>query len=167
MSTLTRLKAKFGHNTVVPVEKEKYQARSLTSAIQNTLERLEESIVIISQVKDLRRTRLADCKSPMCHKYRGNLVFKLGYGKNNQTISEDLSEIYLTSPAEAVACMQDAKKMILEGALDKYMNKHLEVLRARTEAARAALKKAKKNAKSGNAVERKTSIFPIPDKEAA
>lgn len=167
MSTLTRLKAKFGHNTVVPVEAEKYQARTLTSAIQNTLDRLEESIEIISQVKDLRRTRKAECKSPMCHKYRGNLVFKLGYGKYNHTISEDLNEIYLTSPAEAVACMQDAKKMILEGALDQYMNSHLEVLRARTQAARDALEAAKENANSGEPVERKTSIFPIADKKAA
>ena len=172
MGTITRLKAKFGHSAPVPVEKITNHKRSLTEAIQSTLELLDETIAIVSEIKDLRRITKNDFKSPMCKKVYGNLAFKIGYGKNNAKISEDLSEIFFTSKEEALACMVEARKMILEGALDHYMKAHIKKMSAQSANARSGKSaKKKKNTsglKSGDPVKRVTTVFPIKkDEEAA
>lgn len=128
MSTITRLNAKFGHAAIVPVEKVAYHKRTLTSAVNEMLIRLDATIAKLEGITDLRRTKKDDCKAPMAYKYKGNLIIKIGYGERNAKIIEELDFRAFTSLADALGYLQELRKMIINGELDQIIADHIKKL---------------------------------------
>lgn len=159
MSTISRLNAKFGHSQIVPVEKVAYHKRSLTSAVNNLIERIDQTLQVLSNITDLRRTKVAECKAPMAIKKRGNLLVKIGYGKRNCTMNKDLSMRAFTSVAEAIDYLNAVKLMLRNGELDYIVQEYIDMLRLRAQLARETAKETD-NSLSGDPIVRETVITP-------
>lgn len=160
MSTISRLNAKFGHSKIVPVERLTYHKRTLTSAVNSLIERLDQTLEVLSNIADLRRTKVADCKAPMAIKKRGNLLIKIGYGKRNRTMNEDLSLRAFTSVAEAIDYLNAVKLMLRNGELDYIVKEYIDMLRLRAQLAREAAKETD-NSLSGHPIVREMVIKPV------
>ena len=161
MSTITRLNAKFGHAAIVPVEKVAYHKRTLTSAVNEMLIRLDATIAKLEGITDLRRTKKDDCKAPMAYKYKGNLIIKIGYGKRNAIINKELAFRAFTSLADALGYLKELRKMIINGELDQIIADYIKKLSDQAKYANSCKGAKSDDSTHGEPIVRETLIKPF------
>lgn len=137
MTTKTRYAVKFGNDAPIPVEKAAYHGATLTKAVDEIRQRIDDAVAELENVKSVRQARNRDFTTKMVCKKARNIYVKIGYGKNNEEFS-DVLDGYFDCPVRAKHALLAARDMISAGDFDKEIDALLEKKRVRAMKARLA-----------------------------
>jgi hypothetical protein len=137
--TIKELFTTFGSAQPMELRKPQQNHRSLTEAVQiiaANLRRTLEGIEGLPEFDKIRKAHLANM--PMLNRYQGNLVGKIGYGDNNQEISEQMPARMFQSLGEARDFFVAMEHHLLEGRFDPLIAEYLTAAKKRALKAAAA-----------------------------
>jgi hypothetical protein len=140
MTTKTRYAVKFGNDAPIPVEKAAYHGATLTKAVDEIRQRIDDAVAELENVTSVRQARNRDFKSKIVRKKARNIFMKIGYGKNNEEFSEVLIGFF-DCPVRAKHALLAARDMISAGDFDQDIADLLELKKERAKKARLARRK--------------------------
>lgn len=125
MTTKTRYAVKFGNDAPIPVEKAAYHGATLTKAVDEIRQRIDDAVAELENVTSVRQARNRDFGSRILQKKARNIYMKIGYGKNNEKFSDVLTGFF-DCPVRAKHALLAARDMISAGDFDHEISDYIE-----------------------------------------
>lgn len=140
MTSKTRYAVKFGNDAPIPVEKATYHGATLTKAVDEIRQRIDDAVAELENVTSVRSARSRDFKSRIVQKMSRNIRMKIGYGKNNEQFSDVLIGFF-DCPVHAKHALLAAREMISAGDFDQEISAYMELKQERAKNAGLARRK--------------------------
>lgn len=113
---LTSVFSRFGSSVPIklqPVVRKKTTVTSVTNSIHL---QVQSALEMLRSKQNIREVSRAECREHrILHKKHGNIVAKIGYGKNNTTISKNFSERNFQSLHETISFLEYFDNLLLKG----------------------------------------------------